>query len=74
MDEVTTAGPNKGGQSQRARRSLEEHFQEVESRLRPPSVLEEMKLTAARAAVWAPVAFGIGYALLKIGKRVVSPV
>lgn len=52
-----------------AKRSLEDEVQELISVLRP-SLADTAKHTAVKAAVWAPVVFGVGFALLRLTKTV----
>jgi len=49
--------------------SLEDEVQTLISVLRP-SLADTAKHTAVKAAVWAPVVFGVGFALLRLTKTV----
>src|SRR5690606_16224730 len=52
-----------------AKQSLEDEVQTLISVLRP-SLADTAKHTAVKAAVWAPVVFGVGFALLRLTKTV----
>ncbi len=65
----------RGGNVDRARQTVEEglnefnnHIHEVSQRLRP-STPELLRQAAVKAAVWAPVALGVGWGLITIAGR-----
>jgi hypothetical protein len=54
----------------RARQSVEDFLTEVQS---GESLPKTAKRAGVYAAIWAPVAIGVGYTLLRIGKKMFTP-
>lgn len=64
-------------QNPQGRASVEEFFRQLADDSRGKTPAQKMVDSGARAvgyaAIWAPVAVGVGYTLMRLGRRVFSP-